>query len=81
MSTENNHYPEFDYAASELSAYIFSVDFFIISLKSTKMIAFSPKDIDGFKNWLNKHEIRDIRVNDGIPEKVMGEVSQKTKRK
>ncbi|MDX2001791.1 MAG: hypothetical protein SFW35_05140 [Chitinophagales bacterium] len=66
MGTENNHYPEFEYSATELSAYAFSVGTYIISLKGGKMTSFEPKDIAAFRSWLNVHRVRDISVDDGV---------------
>lgn len=65
MGTEN--YAEFDYPISQLSAFILSIDTFIISLKSGKVIHFIPKDTNDFKEWLMKHKIRDITIDNGIP--------------
>lgn len=66
MSAENNHYPDFTYEASQLSAFVFSVGTFIISLKNGKMTNFSPPDTTSFRDWLHKHQVRDISVDDGI---------------
>ncbi len=60
-----NKYPDFDYTATELSAYTFSVGVFIISLKSTNVVHFTPDDVEAFEKWLIKHHVRDIRKNKG----------------
>jgi hypothetical protein len=60
-----NKYPDFDYVATELSAYTVSVGVFIISLKNTNVSHFTPGDVEAFEKWLIKHQIniRKIRVN------------------
>ncbi len=54
------HFPGFGYPAEELSAYIFSIDTFIISLKTQEIIRHSTPDPDAFKQWLKVHHVRDI---------------------
>jgi hypothetical protein len=81
MGTENNHYPEFEYAAQRLSAYAYSVGTFVISLKGGGMTQFSPKDVTGFKDWLDKHKVRDITVDDGIPKTTRNEPSLNKKKR
>ena len=51
----------FEYKSPELSAYIFSVGIFIISLKNGVVIRHEPKDPDAFLAWLRYHNIRDVR--------------------
>ncbi len=58
-----NKYPEFNYAATELSAYTISIGIFIISVKNGPVIHFTPHDAEAFEAWLRKHHIRDIRKN------------------
>lgn len=65
MNTSN--YPGFNYKAVDLSAFSFSIDTFVISLKNGRIIHFVAEDINAFKKWLEKHGIRDIDQNDGIP--------------
>ena len=60
-----NKYPEFNYAANELSAYTMSVGIFIISLKNADIIHFEPNDVTAFEKWLVRNEIRDIRKDRG----------------
>lgn len=60
-------FPEFNYRAAELSAYTFTIDTFIISLKNGQLTHFIPKDKEAFVAWLTKNRIRDIRKDDGIP--------------
>lgn len=81
MGNENNHYPEFEYAASQLSAFVLSIDTFVISLKNGQMAHFRPKDVKSFRDWLIKHRVRDISVDDGIPKTAHNKpLPKKTKR-
>jgi hypothetical protein len=60
------YFPGFDYAASQLSAYIFSLDSFILALKDTEEVTrFTAADADLFRSWLTHHSIRDITGNTG----------------
>jgi hypothetical protein len=61
-------YPKFDHEAKELSAFSFSVDTFIISLKNGQIVHFIADDVQQFKAWLTKNGVRDIRKDDGIPQ-------------
>ncbi len=54
-------YPEFVHHATELSAYIYSADTFIIALKNKEVIRFVADDADEFIAWLTHHGIRDIK--------------------
>jgi|GEM_PF-2398965 len=50
MGTEKKqlHYPGFAHPASALSAWAFSIDVFIISLKGGKLVRHTPEDIEAF---------------------------------
>lgn len=61
-------YPKFDHEAKELSAFSFSIDTFIISLKNGQIVHFIADDVQQFKAWLIKNGVRDIRKDDGIPQ-------------
>ncbi|WP_276133487.1 hypothetical protein [Polluticoccus soli] len=50
----------FPYRADELSAFILSIDTFIISLKSGQVIKHATKDIEPFYQWLVVNNVRDI---------------------
>ncbi len=63
---KTNHYPTFPYQASELSAFLFSIDTFIVSLKNGQIVHFIADDADGFKRWLYEKGVRDINKDDGI---------------
>jgi len=69
MDTKINHYPDFDYPATQLSAFAYSVGTFIISLKSGGIVRFDPKDVEHFRSWLINSKVRDISVDKGPPEK------------
>lgn len=60
MNTITNHFPGFAHKAVELSAYIFSIDTFIISLKNEEIIRFVKDSPDDFKQWLDSHGIRNV---------------------
>lgn len=66
MDNEHIFYPEFDHPATQLSAFSLCIDVFIISLKNGEIVRFKPKEIAHFKEWLNRFQVRDIAVNDGI---------------
>ncbi|HEY9177513.1 MAG TPA: hypothetical protein VIN07_07480 [Flavipsychrobacter sp.] len=53
-------FPGFNHSAAELSAYIFSIDTFIISLKNEEIIRFVAPQPDDFKQWLDHHGIRNV---------------------
>lgn len=53
-------FPGFAHKAAELSAYIFSIDTFIISLKNEEIIRFVAPQPDDFKQWLDYHGIRNV---------------------
>lgn len=53
-------YPGFTYPGNELSAYTFTVDTFIISLKNGNVINHKPDDADKFRLWLADNKIRNI---------------------
>lgn len=53
-------FPGFNHLAAELSAYIFSIDTFIISLKNEEIIKFVTPQPDDFKQWLDHHGIRNV---------------------
>ncbi len=71
MCTENN-FAGFAYTATELSAYLLTIDIFIVSLKDGRIIHFKPENVEAFREWLILNKIRDCRANDGIPLNVMG---------
>lgn len=61
MDTANETYPTFQFPASELSAFILTLDVFILSLKDGGLAKFTPDDVDAFYNWLIENNIRDVR--------------------
>ncbi|OSZ81932.1 hypothetical protein CAP35_01280 [Chitinophagaceae bacterium IBVUCB1] len=63
---KTNTYPAFPYHASELSAFLFSIDTFIVSLKNGQIIHFVADDADAFKQWLYEKGVRDINKDDGV---------------
>jgi len=61
----NTTFPGFAHKASELSAYMFSIDTFVISLRSGEIISFVAPDPALFRQWLTAHGIRDITAQAG----------------
>ncbi len=59
--TAQNTYPDFNFEAPTLSAYILSLDTFIISLKNGRVIHHVPVDADKFEHWLLDNKIRNVR--------------------
>lgn len=53
-------YPGLKPKASELSAFAFAMDIFIISLKNKELVRFTPDDPKRFRAWLNTHRVRDV---------------------
>jgi hypothetical protein len=50
----------FPYQAEELSAFILSIDTFIISLKNGQVVKHATEDTKPFYDWLVQHDVRDI---------------------
>lgn len=51
---------EFPHEAKELSAFTFSLDTFIISLKNGKVVKHMPDNVKTFREWLVKNGVREI---------------------
>ncbi len=58
--TMNNTFPGFGYEVGELSAFLITLDIFIISLKNQDIIRHQPPDPFAFRDWLAHHNIRDV---------------------
>ncbi|MBZ0098732.1 MAG: hypothetical protein K8F30_06590 [Taibaiella sp.] len=56
----NRHFEGFAYPADELSAYIFSIDTFIISLKNEEIVRFVTDAPEDFQHWLDDNGIRNV---------------------
>lgn len=56
----NNHFEGFEHSADELSAYVFSIDTFIISLQNKQIIRYVAERPDDFRQWLEHHGIRNV---------------------
>ncbi|MBZ0098099.1 MAG: hypothetical protein K8F30_03395 [Taibaiella sp.] len=61
----SHRFEGFPYSAEELSAYIFSIDTFIISLKNEEIVRFVAPEPDSFKQWLDEHQVRNVNPGDG----------------
>lgn len=60
MNTFTTRFAGFDHDATELSAYIFSIDTFIISLKNEEIVRYVTEEPDDFQQWLDYHGIRNV---------------------
>lgn len=60
MNTFTTRFAGFDHDATELSAYIFSIDTFIISLKNEEIVRYVTEEPDDFKQWLEHHGVRNV---------------------
>ncbi len=58
--TAEEHYPNFNYEASKLSAFMHVLDTFIISLKNGKVVQHVPDDGDKFERWLLGNNVRNV---------------------
>jgi hypothetical protein len=57
-------YPEFEYNAGDLKKYIEASGLFSILLKCGKVIHYKPKSVNDFRNWLQSHNIFNLRCNE-----------------
>lgn len=64
-TTPSTRFAGFDYDATELSAYIFSIDTFIISLKNQQIVRYTTTEPDDFQQWLEHHGVRNINEQIG----------------
>jgi len=63
--TSANRYPDFEFAAGQLSKFLAASDFFTIMLKNGDVIHFTPKDVSAFQKWLDENNIPSIRSEEG----------------
>lgn len=56
----NNHFENLPYRADELSAYVFSIDTFVIGLKNGKVVRYVAEDPEAFIAWLSEIGVRNI---------------------
>ncbi len=63
--TSASHYPDFEYAAEQLSKFLAASEFFTIMLKNGDIIHFTPTDVLAFQKWLEKNKIPSIRSEEG----------------
>jgi hypothetical protein len=54
------NYIGFPYLAAELSAFAVTCGIFVISLKSGKIVHFTPDDENHFYNWLVSTSVREV---------------------
>lgn len=60
MNTFTTRFAGFDHDATELSAYIYSIDTFIISLKTQEIVRYVTEEPDDFQQWLEHHGVRNV---------------------
>lgn len=63
----HNTYEGLHHNANELSAFLFTVDTFILLLKDGSIVQFKPDNAESFSNWLVSNKVRDCSKDDGIP--------------
>jgi len=61
----SNTFPGFEHSADELSEYIFSLDLFVISLVSQKVVRYTAPDAAAFNEWLRSNGVQDINDEAG----------------
>ena len=57
----NESYPGFEYRSKAVVKYIQAGDIFTLMLENKSIVHFMPEDIRSFREWLEEHEILDIR--------------------
>ena len=51
---------DFPYAADELSAFTYSINTFIISLKNKQVVKYTSSDPAEFRTWLEENKVRNV---------------------
>ena len=60
MNTFTSRFAGFEHEASALSAYAFSIDTFIVSLKDGQIVRFVTDRPDDFRQWLQGQGARNV---------------------
>lgn len=60
IQDRNQSFPGFDQPASNLSAFLFCLDTFIISLRGGSIVKFSTNNVLEFKRWLIENKVREV---------------------
>ncbi len=60
MNTFTTRFAGFEFSGTQVSAYIFSIDTFVISLKDGRVVRFTTDDPELFERWLQHHGARNI---------------------
>ncbi len=63
IQVSNQSFPGFDQPASNLSAFLFCLDTFIISLRGGSIVKFSTNNVSEFKQWLIEHKVREVATH------------------
>ena len=61
MIIEAAYYLGFEYNSKELVKYVEAAGVFTILLRNDKVVHFFPESPEGFRNWLQKNCIQNIR--------------------
>lgn len=59
--TAENEYPGFGQHASSLAKFISAGSLFTLMLKNGKIVHYTPRDKDSFKQWLLDNQVIDIK--------------------
>lgn len=59
--TRDDRYDNFEYPASQISKYLYSAGIFTLMLEDGKITHHSPDDVEAFLEWLQSHNINDVR--------------------
>ena len=60
MNTFTSRFAGFEHEASALSAYAFSIDTFIVSLRDGQIVRFVTDRPEDFRQWLEGHGVRNV---------------------
>lgn len=58
-----DYHPDFQYPCTHITAFLFSIDTFILLLKNDIIIRVTPENRNDFRRWLEKHHIREVVLN------------------
>jgi hypothetical protein len=55
-------FPGFEHPASLIKRYACTIGIFTMLLTDGNIISFEPKDTEGFRQWLNDHNVKDMKT-------------------
>ncbi|HQW94281.1 MAG TPA: hypothetical protein PLU58_00680 [Saprospiraceae bacterium] len=59
--TDAAYYHGFEYTSADLTKYIEAAGVFSILLRNGSVVHFFPESKEGFREWLQKHKIQNVR--------------------